>query len=95
MKATKQTIDEWVAPNWHSDFGDSNVELILLKNASLFLLEFNTEFTFHLDCYEEGYMRVEVKMGEINWGEINVVDSEKKRIGVFKLSGEEFYFFLD
>lgn len=91
----EQIIMNWSAPNWHSDFGNPEIELLLLKKASLFLLEINNDLSFRLDCYEEGYMMVEIENKSVILGELYVVDVTKNKIGLFKTNGEEKYFCLE
>jgi hypothetical protein len=90
-----QNIIDWVIPNWHPDFGNPKEELLILQKTCLFLHNFNTSLTFQLDCYEEGYMRIEIDKENIFWGELHVVDVSTKRIGLFKPDGEELYFSID
>ncbi|MBL4661913.1 MAG: hypothetical protein JKY19_16255 [Alcanivoracaceae bacterium] len=86
-------IFKWDAPKWHVDFGNPQKELVLLKKACLFLIEINNNFTFELDCYEEGYMRVVIFENK-EWGEIVVTDIENNKLGIFKSNDKEIYFYV-
>ncbi len=56
----KEKIMQWHAPIWHSDFGDSKLELQILRSLCLHMAELNRNYTFNLHCIEDGYMYVSV-----------------------------------
>ena len=88
---SREKIEEWIPPTWHSDFGDPEAEVNLLKSISLKILELGFTYSFELDCYEEGYMRVEVKDEQSIRFDIHVIDSENLKIGLFFPDGAEYY----
>ena len=86
-------LSSWKTPKWHKDFGNPEIELEHLKVFSTFLLNSETAFDLRLDCYEEGYMCVEIvnagrKVGELHW-----LDSDDFNYGFFS-DDDEFKFKL-
>ena len=85
-------INSWKSPKWHSDFGDPTSQFEALRNFSFSLTELTPEFSVELDCYEEGYMNVNIYLnGEDKIGELHAVDSDDYLYGLF-LGDEEMYF---
>jgi hypothetical protein len=84
-------IESWKSPVWHSDFGNPEMELSLLKKLCLFINSLNSDYHFELDCFEEGYMRVEISKENEALLEIYIVDVKEEKIGLFFKSGHEFY----
>jgi hypothetical protein len=87
----KEKIKSWQPPIWHKDFGDAPKELSLLKDLCLKIIEIDESCLLELDCFEEGYMTVVVNRTDKPYFEIQVVDLEDKRIGLFFENGSEFY----
>jgi hypothetical protein len=85
----KQKIIGWSAPVWHEDFGSSDVELEKLKLICLAVMSLNLNYSFGLDCFEEGYMAVNFYKNETLVGSIQVVEEEK--FGIFFEDSREIY----
>ncbi len=85
----------WVAPTWHEDAGDPSTELDLLRAFATSLLEQPIEdLAVTLDCFEDGYMAIEVARGRQPVVEVHVVAPPaaggSRRLGVFLLvDGDE------
>lgn len=84
--------DQWTAPEWHPDFGDSALELSMLRTFAKLVLEmFPGKYEAELDAYEPGYMRVVFLGGSgTRFAELHVVDrGPERRYGLFLEAGEE------
>ena len=86
-----QKIESWNPPIWHKDFGDASIELNILKTLCLFINNLDFNYLFHLDCFEDGYMKVDVFKHEKMYLEIYVVDVKTERVGLFFQNGKEVY----
>ena len=86
-----KSIESWNAPKWHQDFGDPNLELNILKEACLKLFELEPMLEFELDCYEEGYMNVNVLLRSNEFFEVHVIDKDEKRVGLYFNNGDEVF----
>jgi len=86
-------IKSWEAPDWHEDYGDSSLEVSLLKNLCLNVIDMGYNYKFDLDCFEEGYINVNVFKNNELFFEIHIVDIKEKKIGLFFQNGEEFYIY--
>ena len=84
----------WVAPVWHPDFGDPSSELEALRGFCIELKKRRPEFVLHLDCFEEGYMKVDIGLSDLGHvAELHVVSSDDYFYGLFfGEDGEEFHF---
>jgi hypothetical protein len=78
-------ISGWQVPKWHPDFGDAARELELLKAVASRLVTHGTCLNVDLECYEEGYMNVNVLRGSVKIAEIHVVpaDLDGRMLGLF------------
>lgn len=93
MEDCIKDIQAWTAPKWHPDWGDSTTVLQLLQQACIFLKMVNNKFIYNLDCYEEGYMRVEIFLYKKIWGELAVSDVDNRIIVMYTNDyKEEMYF---
>ena len=93
MKDIAEKIKSWEVPIWHSHFGNPAVELSLLKSLCLYISSINSNFEFELDCFEEGYMNVAVLRNQQPFLELNIVDVESNKIGLFFENGQEAYIY--
>ena len=84
-------IKKWKAPNWHKDFGDPIKEMQLLQDVCINILDLGYDYLFKLDCFEEGYLSVEVFEKDDLIFDMQVVNSDEKKIGLFFKNGEEHY----
>ena len=85
-----------MSPKWHSDFGDPLLELEALKRFCTMLLKDNSLYSVELDCYEEGYMNVNLFLeGRGKIGELHVVDSKDYEYGLFLDDEDEDKYFVD
>lgn len=90
--------NEWKIPVWHKDFGDPRIELNLLKQFCNKLLQSNNSYSIELDCFEEGYMKVDIYKKSIKYGEVYITElNGKKQYGLFitKNNDEEEIYFSD
>lgn len=80
--------EQWTPPVWHEDFGDPQPELERLR---LLALGLHAEgLSCRLDCYEPGYMRVEVFKGELQVAEYCMVGAPRvARYAVFVGRGSD------
>lgn len=81
----------WKAPVWNKDYGDPEQELSLLKKYIQNIHSELPEIIFGLDCFEEGYMEVQLYRKDELWGYLNVVDVELKRVDLFIKEEEEYF----
>lgn len=87
-------ISEWKAPIWHQDFGNSLLELNLLKEVCSYIIRnFDIDYYFKLDCFEEGYMAIEAIKNETLIYTIQVVDVDSNKIGLFFEEGDDVYIY--
>jgi hypothetical protein len=61
MKPPNRSPDDWVAPDWHSDFGDPVVELVHLRAFASQLLATLSSTCVSLELPEPGLMYVRVQ----------------------------------
>lgn len=90
-----EDLEKWTVPKWHPDFGDAKVEFDMLKEFSSELLRRNQNYSLKLDCYEEGYMSVDIFSEDNKYAELHVVDRDSgKAYGLFLMgkSDDEIYF---
>lgn len=94
MAQTILEIEKWAIPKWHADFGDPIIEFNLLKGFCSVLLIRYSSIVVKLDCYEEGYMNVDIFSDtKKKIAELHVADTEECSYGLFfTTDGEEFYF---
>ncbi len=88
--------ENWIAPVWHPDCGDAEEELRLLKTFCGKLIQQHPEYSVKLALPEEGYMNVDIFMGQnTKIGELLiVVAGGKKQYALFLFqNGEEEYYF--
>ncbi len=84
----------WSPPNWSENFGDPVGELDALREFCVALADQNPEYCTLLNCFEDGYMSVDIV---INCGakvaEVMIVDSDDHIFGLFfRPNDDEFYF---
>lgn len=85
-------IKKWNPPIWHEDFGNPKKELELLKEFCNFLLsKKKSNYSCELDCFEEGYMSVEIVKDKIPFFTVEVVDLSENKLGLFFENGDEHY----
>lgn len=89
----------WTAPTWHADWGDPQPELEMLRRFAEELLAKLPDYEVFLDCFEEGYMCVQVTKNGAEIAEVHVVQgdptSDKRSYGLFMLvesKEDELYF---
>ncbi len=87
----EEKIESWKSPKWHKDFGNPTLELSLLKKISLEILSLESAYDFELDCYEEGYMNVNVSVDDRTFVEIHVAEVDINKVGLFFEDGREIY----
>ena len=75
MKRDPQT---WEPPRWHEDFGNAQGEFLMLRSFSLALIKSGKGYDVELDCFEEGYMKVDIFKGHNAFGELYVVERENR-----------------
>ena len=88
---------EWTAPKWHSDFGDASEELEMLKKFCILLIRRKPEYNTELDCFEEGYMKVNIYKKKNKYAELYITNkNNNKRYGLFlaidTIDEDEIYF---
>ena len=88
----------WNVPIWHPDCGDPKTEFEMLRSFSNALLGESDEYVVELDCFEDGYMKVDIYKDKRKFAELHIVDSKEseKKYGLFMPFDEddedEFYF---
>lgn len=91
MSNKLEQIQNWKAPKWHEDFGNPVIELELLKELCRFIIAENSDYNLELDCFEDGYMQVNMFLGTTKKFDLQVVDSTLPKIGLFGANGDEYY----
>ncbi len=89
----------WKPPSWHSDFGNANFELEMLRTFAIELLNRVQDIGVQLNYIEQGYMCVEIQKDLSTFAEVYIVkrkpDSGIQSYGLFiETDGldEELYF---
>ena len=89
-------IEGWTVPKWHEDFGSPQVEFDALKKISKVCVTQISDLSVKLDCYEEGYMNIDLFINELNKiGEIHIVESDQYTYGLFLNDSDEDQYFHD
>ena len=73
-------IESWKVADWHPDWGDSQVELEMLRSFCKRLVCEFSEVNVTLVDVEEGYIKVDIFLNEKKIAELYVVESEGKKM---------------
>ena len=87
----KNKIQNWIAPIWHADFGNSEIELAVMKSLCVNLFSIDPNYKFELDAFEEGYICVNILYDSKFICEAFITSINKDTIGLFLKDGGEFY----
>jgi hypothetical protein len=84
----------WTEPQWSADFGDPAGELDILRVFSNSLIELGLGYSVELNCFEDGYMNVDIfDQNQEKVAELHVVSSDDYIFGLFfDHLDEEIYF---
>ena len=89
-RVSDQDPNQWEAPTWHSDFGDPTYELESLRKFCIELKKKHAQYEVQLDCFEEGFMKVDISLGKFGKiAEIHVVSSDDFIYGLFIGDGDK------
>lgn len=88
----------WHLPQWHDDFGDTELEFSMLKELGSKLLVSNATVDLQLDTENEGYLALDIYVSGHHRAHVQIVEGvpQQPRYAVFTFLNEreddELYF---
>jgi hypothetical protein len=83
MMNEREKILSWETPVWHADCGDPEKEMGPLKKLCLYMVDIGMPYTFELNCFEPGYIMLEIYKGGTLFATMYVVDADEGLYGLF------------
>lgn len=84
----KNDFKNWKPPKWHSDWGDPDIEFLLLKNFSIKAADILPILNFKLNPSEEGYLCVDIFKIDIKIAELHITNVDINQFGLFSFQDE-------